>query len=267
VIPLFFWVTVLVTLNVCAQISDSPGSANCPPTVNLTVTVTTEAGAVIPNALVILREDTLGQARGTKIFELELRTTDSGEVSAAVPCNYLDVFIAHDGFAPAAQKLLITNDTNTFSFPLKTYPITRTTEVRVQGSQLFPLPNAIAQTWNDLNFVIIAKPTILAFFEPASQTSSKNDSADSNEAFADFEFYGRQAFAPLEKMGVDYREILASGFVVKVGGATTNFRSAKGVGYYFIAPGKKPRIQYGVMTDVGIVEAAHNYFAINQKYR
>jgi len=74
--------------------------------VNLTVTVTTEDGAVIPNALVILREDTLGQPRGVKVFELELRTDEIGKATAAVPCNYLDVFVAHDGFAPAAQKFL-----------------------------------------------------------------------------------------------------------------------------------------------------------------
>jgi len=122
-----------VTGSLCAQVSDSPGSVNCPPAVNLTVTVTTEGGAVIPHAFVILREDTLGQPRGVKVFELELRTDETGKATAAVPCNYLDVFVAHDGFAPAAQKILITIDKRAFSIPLKWYPITRTTEVLVSG--------------------------------------------------------------------------------------------------------------------------------------
>src|ERR1039458_5369578 len=132
-VPLFFWLTVLVTTGVYAQISDSPGSVSCPPAVNLTVTVTTGDGAaVIPNALVILREDTLGQPRGVKVFELELRTDENGKATAAVPCNYLDVFVGHDGFAPVAQKFLITKDAHTFSVPLKMYRwVTRTTEIEV----------------------------------------------------------------------------------------------------------------------------------------
>jgi len=88
---------------------------------------------VIPNALVIFREDTLGQPRGAKVFELELRTDEKGKATAAAPCNYLDVFVAHDGFAPAAQKFLITEDAHTFSVLLKIYPITRTTEVPASG--------------------------------------------------------------------------------------------------------------------------------------
>ena len=83
---------------------------------------------------ILEREDTLGQPRGTKVFELELRTDETGKATAAVPCNYLEVFVAHEGFAPAAQKILITADAHTFSVPLKTYPITRTTEVLVSGS-------------------------------------------------------------------------------------------------------------------------------------
>ena len=153
-VPLFFWLTVLVTTGVYAQISDSPGSVSCPPAVNLTVTVTTEDGAaVIPNALVILREDTLGQPRGVKVFELELRTDENGKATAPVPCNYLDVFVGHDGFAPVAQKFLITKDAHTFSVPLKMYRwVTRTTEIEVpsiqseETSEMPPLPSTIPES-------------------------------------------------------------------------------------------------------------------------
>jgi len=115
--------------------------------VNLTVTVTTEDGAVIPNALVILREDTLGQPRSVKVFE-ELRTGQNGKVTAAVPCNYLDIFVGRDGFAPVAQKFLITKDAHTFSVPLKMYPITRTTEIPHQepSSEMPPLPSTIPES-------------------------------------------------------------------------------------------------------------------------
>jgi len=148
--PLLICLTVFATTTVYAQVSDSPGSVNCPSTVNLTVTVTTEDGAVIPNALVILREDTLGQPRGVKVFESELRTESNGKATAAVPCNYLDVLVGANGFAPAAQKFLITRDAHTFSVPLKMYPITRTTEIPVPqpepSPEMPPLPSRISES-------------------------------------------------------------------------------------------------------------------------
>ena len=109
----------------------------------------------------------------------------------------------------------------------------------------------------------IGRPTILAFFTPVSQSEPKE--AGTDEALADFQLYGQQASKPLAKMGVEYREIHASGFVVKVGEATTTFRPTKGVGYYFVAPGKKPRVEYGVMTDSDLLHAAHNYFDVKEK--
>lgn len=267
---LFICLTVLLTTPVYGQVSDSPGSVNCPPPVNLTVTVTTEGGAVIPNAFVILREDTLGQPRGVKAFESELRTEENGEASAAIPCNYLDVFVGANGFAPTAQKFLITRDAHAFSVPLKMYPVTRTTEVPVpQPEQSSEMPPSLSTSpesaqspmQSDLAFYI-AKPTILAFFAPVSPILPKKDAADSNEALSDFQFYGRQVLKPLAKIGVDYKEIYASRFVVRLGDTPTTFRPAKGVGYYFVAPGKKPCVEYGVMTDSDLLHAAHNCFGL-----
>jgi len=68
-------------------------------------------------------------------------------------------------------------------------------------------------------------------------------------------------------MGVDNKEVRASGFVVKVGDATTSLRPTKGVGCYFVPPGRKPRVEYGVMTDSDLLQAAHNYFGVNEKER
>lgn len=108
-------------------------------------------------------------------------------------------------------------------------------------------------------------PTILAFFTPVSQSGPRE--AGTEEALADFQFYGLQASKQLAKMGVNYKEVRASGFVVKVGNAATSFRPSKGVGYYFVAPGRKPRVEYGVMTDRDLVQAAHNYFGANEGER
>lgn len=137
------------------------------------------------------------------------------------------------------------------------------------GTQTPPLPSTIPEsaqfpTQSNPTFYI-AKPTILAFFVPLSQTQPKEDAADSNEALADFQFYGRQVLKSFAKIGVDYKEVYASGFVVRLADATTMFRPAKGVGYYFVAPNKKPRVEYGVMTDRDLLHAARNYFGMNDK--
>ena len=162
--------TVLVIANVYGQVSDSPGSVNCSATVNLTVTVTDiTGGAVIPNALVILREDTLGESRTAKIFKIELRTEENGKASAAVPCNYLDVFVGHDGFAPVAKKILVTRDADTVSVPLEMYSITRTTEVLVPGVEpsAVPLPSTITTAGKDTPEVRVPdSATALKIAEP-----------------------------------------------------------------------------------------------------
>jgi len=268
---LFLWLTTFAIVNVNGQISDSPGSVCCPRAVNLTVTVITEDGAVIPNALVILTEDTLGQPRGVKVFESELRTDNTGRATAAVPCNYLNAFVTANGFAPAAQKFLITKDTHTLSVPLKMYPIRRTTEVCVpqpESLDVTTLPSTIPEsvppsTQSDPAFHI-AGPTILAFFDPGSQSPQK-ECPDSNEAVTTFHFYGHLALQPLARIGVDYKEVRASGFVVKVGDATTSFRPTQTIGYYFVAPGRQAHVTYGVMSNDDLLQAAQKYFGADQK--
>jgi len=34
------------------------------------------------------------------------------------------------------------------------------------------------------------------------------------------------------------------------------------VGYYYIAPGRKPRLEYGVATDLDILQIASDYFGM-----
>lgn len=37
------------------------------------------------------------------------------------------------------------------------------------------------------------------------------------------------------------------------------------VGYYFISPGKQPRVEYGVMTDDDLLHAAKEHFGTSTK--
>jgi hypothetical protein len=107
--------------------------------------------------------------------------------------------------------------------------------------------------------VVVAGPTIVAFF-PVTKTEVKKD-ADTNEALADFQFYAKQVREPLKKTGIEFQEVYAQSFRVRTGQEATVFRSANGkVGYYLTVPGKKPRIEYGVMTNTDLLQVANEYF-------
>lgn len=84
---------------------------------------------------------------------------------------------------------------------------------------------------------------------------------DANESLADLQLYAREVREPLKKRGIEFHELYTRSFRIRVGKAVTTFRAAKvDVGYYFIAPGKEPRIEYGVMTNADLLQVASEYF-------
>ena len=112
--------------------------------------------------------------------------------------------------------------------------------------------------------VVVAGPTIVAFF-PVTKTELQKG-ADTNEALADFQVYAKQVREPLKKTGIEFQEVYAQSFRVRIGQEATVFRPAKGnVGYYLIVPGRKPRIEYGVMTNTDLLQVANEYFATPAK--
>jgi hypothetical protein len=105
-------------------------------------------------------------------------------------------------------------------------------------------------------------PTIMAFFRHVSD-AEMNNGPDVNEALGDFQLYVSQAGPRLRALGVDLEVASATRFKLRMGNHVRDFRARKGdVGYYFIAPGKEPRIEYGVMTDSDLVGAASRYFGL-----
>jgi hypothetical protein len=103
-------------------------------------------------------------------------------------------------------------------------------------------------------------PTILAFFLPVTEAELSKH-ADTNTALDDFQFYARNVRQPLEKRGIEFQEVYEHRFFVRCGMKVYTFTPRKtGVGYYFVAPGKKPHVEYGVMTDVDLLHAADEYF-------
>ena len=107
--------------------------------------------------------------------------------------------------------------------------------------------------------------TLIAFFPPVSDAELERDPG-TNEALGDFQVYAARVRDPLKNAGIEFHELYTHSFRVRVGNATTTFRPRKvNVGYYFISPGKKPRIEYGVMTDDDLYNIANEYFGTHLK--
>ena len=104
----------------------------------------------------------------------------------------------------------------------------------------------------------IQRATIIAFC-PSSTKSDATDT-DSNETLSDFEYYAERVKLPLNKAGVEFQVLHARSFRIHLASQTITFRPKADVGYYLIAPGKKPLIEYGVMTDSDLMLVAKQYF-------
>ncbi len=103
-------------------------------------------------------------------------------------------------------------------------------------------------------------PMIVAFFPPVSESKLQRD-PDTNEALSDFQEYAHRVREPLRQRGIEFHEVYANSFGIGRGKTTVMFTPHKvKVGYYFIAPNKEPRIEYGVQTDEGLLQVADEYF-------
>jgi hypothetical protein len=107
-------------------------------------------------------------------------------------------------------------------------------------------------------------PTVIAFFPTVSKTDRKH--SDEDEALSDFQLYTASARQSLQQAGVGLEVVYSRSFEVVLDSESTTFKPAKGApGYYFAMPGKKPRIDYGVMTDADLLRIAKEYFGIAMK--
>jgi hypothetical protein len=108
----------------------------------------------------------------------------------------------------------------------------------------------------------IRQATIVAFFSPVTQ-AELND-GETNEALADFQYYVGRVRAPLRNAGIELHAVYARSFQIRIGKKVTTFQPVKAVGYYLAAPGKKPRVEYGVLTDSDLLNIANDYFGHTQ---
>ena len=108
--------------------------------------------------------------------------------------------------------------------------------------------------------VVINRPTVVAFFPPVT-SAELNADPDTNEALSDFKLYAAKVRQPLNEAGIDFKEVYAKSFQVQRGTRITTLSPGKvDVGYYLVAPGKEPRIEYGVLTDADLLQIAKEYF-------
>jgi hypothetical protein len=122
-----------------------------------------------------------------------------------------------------------------------------------------------AQEPKSAQTIVVRGPTVVAFSPHVTDAELERD-PDKNEVLSDFQLYATQASEPLRKMGVDFQQVYAPAFQIRRGRKLTTFHPGKiDVGYYLVAPGKKPRIEYGVMTDIDLVDIAKEYFGIAAK--
>jgi hypothetical protein len=108
--------------------------------------------------------------------------------------------------------------------------------------------------------ITVHGPTIVAFFEPITEAELKAD-PDANEVLSDFQYFAGGAGKAFQNTGIDFHVIYARSFKIRIGARTTTFRPEKStVGYYFVAPGKKARVEYDVLDTGSILEIAEQYF-------
>jgi hypothetical protein len=109
---------------------------------------------------------------------------------------------------------------------------------------------------------VIHQPTIIAFYPHYTQDELDKGEGDA-AAMDDFSFYAYKADKRLHKAEIDFRFVEARSFKVRVETKVHYFQGGKiDIGYYFIAPGKEPHVEYGVMTDEDLFDAARKYFKI-----
>lgn len=107
----------------------------------------------------------------------------------------------------------------------------------------------------------IVRPTVVAFF--AAVAWKDHEDGETNESLSDFQFYSGTVKQALAKAGIEFHVVYADAFRVRAGAKVKTFSIAKeGVGYYLVAPGKKPLVEHGVMTDTDLLQVADQYFGL-----
>jgi len=113
----------------------------------------------------------------------------------------------------------------------------------------------------------IHQATVISF-EPPPKPGELENGEGHSEAYNDFAYYVNLAEEPLSRSGIEIRSVLAREFAVRDGNRIRTIKAGKGgFGDCMVAPGKVPRMEFGVMIDQDLFDAVRKYFgiAIQQK--
>ena len=124
-----------------------------------------------------------------------------------------------------------------------------------------PVPAAAAPARRDSTWVEITGPTLIAFFPPdvSAQIDAGGDEAT---ALDDFGHHLASATDSLRALGVRVVGVGTRTLHVVQDGRTNVFavpRDSADLGYYLVAPGRPPLVQYGVLSDTDLVDVAQEY--------
>jgi hypothetical protein len=102
--------------------------------------------------------------------------------------------------------------------------------------------------------IVISRPTVIAFFMPGRSKEL------SSAARADFERYAAKAAPALKETGVDFHEINPKRSIeIEAQGRVQLLKPRFGAGYYFVTAEGKTRVEYGIKTDVHLLQYARQY--------
>lgn len=109
--------------------------------------------------------------------------------------------------------------------------------------------------------IAITGPTMIAFFPTTQAEVDRNP--DTGEAISDFQFYINETGKKFKEAGIKVVEVYEPNFRIQTGKSIRLFPNPKGLaGYYFVAPGRGPHVEYNVMTGEDLIDAARRYFRV-----
>jgi hypothetical protein len=131
--------------------------------------------------------------------------------------------------------------------------------VRVSAPVAIQQPDSLAPV--DSTTVVVQGPVLVAFY-PALSQAAVDSSEDLATVFDDFSYHLSTAMDSLRALGITVTERPVGRIRLSEGGREREFLPAKdsaAVGYLFVSPGEPDRVQYGVMTNSDLVDAARHY--------
>jgi hypothetical protein len=102
--------------------------------------------------------------------------------------------------------------------------------------------------------IVISDRTVIAFFMPGRSKEL------SSAARADFERYAAKAVPALKEAGIDFHEIYPKRSIeIQAQGRVQLLKPRFGAGYYFVTAEGKTRVEYGIKTDVHLLQYTRQY--------